>query len=381
MDLSLDPAREEFRVEVRDWLVANVPAGPLPSLDTREGFEAHREWERRLFDARLAVVTWPENYGGRGADVLDWLAFEEEYWAAGAPVRVGQNGIFLLAPTMWEFATEAQQDRFMLRMARGDDIWAQGWSEPGAGSDLAALRSRADRDDGRGGWRVNGQKTWSTRAAYADWMFGLFRTDPESTRHHGLTYLLLPLDADGVTVRPIRQLDGEPGFAEVFFDDVFVPDDQVLGEVGQGWRVAMSTTTSERGLTLRSPGRFMAAADRLVDLARRTPDADPMLVADAAQAWLDADAYRLYVQSTALEMLAGKPVGAESSANKLFWSQLDVRIHETALRLLGGRATFTDGPDAAWLDGYLFSLAGPIYAGTNEVQRNVVAERVLGLPR
>jgi len=380
VDLTLDPAREEFRAEVRDWLRANVPAEPLPSLDTAEGFAAHREWERRLFDARLAVVTWPERYGGRAADLLDWLVFEEEYWAAGAPVRVGQNGIFLLAPTMWEFAAEAQLDRFMVRMARADDVWAQGWSEPGAGSDLAALRSRADRVEG--GWRVSGQKTWSTRAAYADWMFGLFRTDPHSleagsSRHHGLTYLLLPLDADGVTVRPIRQLDGEPGFAEVFFDDVFVPDAQVLGEVGQGWKVAMSTTTSERGLTLRSPGRFMAAADQLVELARTTPEPDPVLVADVAQAWMDADAYRLYVQSTALEALDGRPIGAESSANKLFWSQLDVRIHETALRLLGSAAT----RPSSWRDGYLFSLAGPIYAGTNEIQRNVVAERVLGLPR
>jgi alkylation response protein AidB-like acyl-CoA dehydrogenase len=381
VDLSVEPAREAFRAEVRDWLAANLLPQPLPSLDTREGFAAHREWERRLFDAGLAVVTWPQRYGGRAADLLDWLVFEEEYWAARAPVRVGQNGIFLLAPTMWEFATEAQLDRFMLPMARGEQIWAQGWSEPGAGSDLAALRSRADRDDRSGGWVVNGQKTWSTRAAYADWMFGLFRTDPESTRHHGLTYLLLPLDAPGVTVRPIRQLDGEPGFAEVFFDDVFVPDDQVLGEVGQGWQVAMSTTTSERGLTLRSPGRFMASADRLVDLARRTPDAPPALLDDVTRAWMDADAYRLYVQSTALEALDGKPVGPESSANKLFWSQLDIRIHETALRLLGARSTLTDGADAAWLDGYLFSLAGPIYAGTNEVQRNVVAERVLGLPR
>jgi len=328
VDLTLDPARAAWRAEVRSWLAANVPSEPLPSLDTREGFQAHREWELRLYDAGLAVVTWPAHYGGRDADLLDWLVFEEEYWAAGAPVRVGQNGIFLLAPTMWEFATREQLDRFMPPMARGEEIWAQGWSEPDAGSDLAALRSRADRADG--GWKVNGQKTWSTRAAYADWMFGLFRTDPESSRHHGLTYLLLPLDAPGCHHPPIRQLDGEPGFAEVFFDDVFVPDEHVLGEVGQGWKVAMSTTTSERGLTLRSPGRFMASADRLLSLVRRTPDADPVLVADAVQAWLDADAYRLYVQSTALEALAGKPIGAESSANKLFWSQLDVRIHETA---------------------------------------------------
>jgi alkylation response protein AidB-like acyl-CoA dehydrogenase len=358
-----------------------------------DGFAAHRDWERRLDDARLAVVTWPEKYGGRDADLLDWLVFEEEYWAAGAPVRVSQNGIFLLAPTMFEFATESQLERFMRPMARADEVWAQGWAEPGAGSDLAALRSRADRVDSApadadyvgsapvgadyvgGGWRVNGQKTWSSRAAFADWLFGLFRTDPDSTRHHGLTYLLLPLSADGVTVRPIRQLDGEPGFAEVFFDDVFVPDEHVLGGVGEGWKVAMSTTTSERGLTLRSPGRFMAAADRLLDL--RGDIGDSSYDDQVVQAWMDADAYRLYVLDTALQALAGQPIGAESSANKLFWSELDVRIHETALALLGERATL----DSPWLDGYEFSLAGPIYAGTNEVQRNLVAERVLGLPR
>lgn len=375
MDLELDPAREAFRAEVREWLAANVPADALPSLDTADGFAAHRDWERRLFDARLAVVTWPARYGGRDADLLDWLAFEEEYWAAGAPARVGQNGIFLLAPTMWEYATEAQLDRFMVRMARADDVWAQGWSEPGAGSDLAALRCRAERVDG--GWRVNGQKTWSSRASYADWMFGLFRTDPAAERHRGLTYLLLPLDAEGVTVRPIRQLDGEPGFAEVFCDEVFVPDAQVLGEVGQGWRVAMATTTSERGLTLRSPGRFLAAAQRLVELARRE-DVDGGVRDEVVAAWLDADAYRLYVQSTALQALDGRPVGPEASANKLFWSALDEAIHATALRILGERGLPAGGE---WLDGYLFSLAGPIYAGTNEIQRNLVAERVLGLPR
>ena len=381
MNLTPEPEREAFRAEVREWMAANVPDEPLPSLDTAEGFAAHRDWERRMYDARWAVVTWPERFGGRDADLLDWLAFEEEYWAARAPIRVSQNGIFLLAPAMFEVATEAQLERFMVPMARADEVWAQGWSEPGAGSDLAALRSRADRDDDRGGWRLNGQKTWSTRGAFADWMFGLFRSDPESSRHHGLTYLLVPLDADGVTVRPIRQLDGEPGFAEVFFDDVFVPDEHVLGDVGRGWSVAMSTTTSERGLTLRSPGRFMASADRLLDLVRQTRDASARVVDDAVDAWLDADAYRLYVLDTALRALDGEQIGAESSANKLFWSDLDVRIHDAALRVLGPESLLTEGVDASWLDGYLFSLAGPIYAGTNEIQRNILAERVLGLPR
>jgi alkylation response protein AidB-like acyl-CoA dehydrogenase len=388
MDLTESGELVAFRTEVRQWLAEHLPRERLPSLDTAAGFEAHREWERRLNDARLAVVTWPEEYGGRGADLIAWLAFEEEYWAACAPARVSQNGIFLLAPTIFEFGTEAQKKRYLPPMARADEVWAQGWSEPGAGSDLASLRSRATKVDG--GWRLYGQKTWSTRGAFADWMFGLFRSDPESTRHRGLTYFLFPLTADGVMVRPIRQLDGEPGFAEVFLDEVFVPDDDlagggVLGEVGAGWQVAMSTTTSERGLTLRSPGRFTAAADRLVELYQRTTESAPDAAAAATDAvvdaWMDAEAYRLYVLGTALRALDGHPVGAESSANKLFWSQLDVAMHTTALELLGERALLTEGADARWLDGYLFSLAGPIYAGTNEIQRNLVAERVLGLPR
>ena len=391
MDLTEPDELTEFRLAAREWLRANVPTTPLPSLDTEVGFAAHREWEATMYDARWAVVTWPEAYGGRGAGLLEWLAFEEEYWAAGAPVRVSQNGIFLLAPTIFEFGTQEQKDRLLPPMARAEEVWAQGWSEPGAGSDLASLRSKAekvpaDASGAGGGWRITGQKTWSTRGAFADWMFGLFRSDPESSRHKGLTYLLFPLKQDGVTVRPIRQLDGEPGFAEVFFDGVFVPDAMVLGGVGEGWKVAMSTTTSERGLTLRSPGRFMASADRLVDLYRATTATDPAAAAaargDVAQAWMDADAYRLYVLGTALRALDGEPIGAESSANKLFWSDLDVAIHETALAMLGDRATLdADEPSAQWLDGYQFALAGPIYAGTNEVQRNVIAERVLGLPR
>jgi alkylation response protein AidB-like acyl-CoA dehydrogenase len=192
-----------FRAEVRDWLAAHVPPGPLPSLDTAEGFERHRAWEHELAAARLSVVTWPAAYGGRDATLADWLVFEEEYHAAGAPARVGQNGLFLLAPALLEFGTAEQRGRLLPRMAAGDDIWAQAWSEPEAGSDLAALRSRAVRRDG--GWLVSGTKTWCSRAAFADRAFGLFRTDPGAGRHHGLSYLMFGLRAPGVTVRPIRQ--------------------------------------------------------------------------------------------------------------------------------------------------------------------------------
>lgn len=382
MDLSWSEEEEQFRADAAEWLSANVPEG-LPSGDTAEGFAEHLKWERALYEAKWAVVSWPAEYGGRDASLWEWLIFEEEYYRSGAPVRVAQNGIFLLAPSLLEFGTDEQKQRFLPPMARGEEVWAQGWSEPEAGSDLAAIRSRAERAPG--GWRLNGQKIWSSRATFGDWLFGIFRTDPDSTRHRGLTYFLVPLDAEGVTVRGIDQLDGDPGFAEVFFDEVFVPDDQVLGEVGQGWQVAMSTTGSERGLTLRSPGRFMAATDRLAALARSQEEVPAALRDRVAQAWIDADAYRLYTLWTERRMRSGHRIGPESSANKIFWSELDVAVHDTALDLLAERAELTasssDSAPGAWAEGFLFSQAGPIYGGTNEIQRNIIAERVLGLPR
>ena len=401
-----------FRAEVRDWLAAHVPAAPLPSVDTAAGFARHRDWERELFAARLAVVSWPAEYGGRDLPLLDWLAFEEEYHAAGAPVRVGQNGLFLLAPTLFTHGTPEQRDRLLPRMARADDVWAQAWSEPEAGSDLAAIQARAERD--AGGWRLTGSKTWSSRAAFADRAFGLFRSEPgdlaaerrpgaggsggsppgkqsggsspraSTERHRGLTYLMFDLRADGVTVRPIRQLGGGTGFAEIFLDGVFVPDADVIGAPGDGWRIAMSTASHERGLSLRSPGRFCAAADRLAGLWRRTADpADTGLRDRVADAWIGARAYQLHTLGVAQRLAAGGRLGAESSLGKVFWSELDVALHETALDLLGPRAELRDRPgqDGRWLDGYLFALAGTIYAGTNEIQRTVIAERLLGLPR
>ncbi|TDC76011.1 acyl-CoA dehydrogenase family protein [Actinomadura sp. 7K507] len=373
MDLEFGAADEEFRAEVRRWLREHVPAEPLPSLETEEGFAAHREWERALGGARLGVVSWPEEYGGRGVSVLQWLVFEEEYYAAGAPGRVSQNGINLLAPTLLKHGTPEQLARILPPMAAGEVIWAQAWSEPGAGSDLAALRSTATRTDG--GWLLNGQKTWSSRAAFADRGFGLFRSDPESVRHKGLTYLMFPLDAEGVTVRPIGRLDGKPAFAELFLDQVFVPDEDVIGEAGEGWRVAMATAGNERGLTLRSPGRFTAAAERLVELWKERADPTDTALRDrVADIWIRSRAYRLKGFET---ISRSDDIGAESSLNKVYWSELDVALHETALDLLG-----PDGElESEWLENYVFSLAGPIYAGTNEIQRNVIAERLLGLPR
>jgi len=385
MDLTYTPEEEAFRREARDWLEANVPEQPLVSMDTAEGFQQHREWERKLNAGRWAMVTWPVEYGGRGANLVQWLIFEEEYYRSGAPGRVNQNGIFLLGPTLMEYGTEEQKARFLPRMASSEEVWAQGWSEPNAGSDMANIRATARIEGDE--YVLNGQKTWASRAAFGDWLFGMFRTDPESKRHRGLTFVLVPLDAEGVTVRPIAQLDGETGFAEVFFDEVRVPRENRLGEENQGWRVAMSTAGFERGLMLRSPARYQATANKLVALYAELADtADPCLRDAVIRGWLNSEAYCLNTYWTACRLMAGGSIGAEASINKIFWSEMDLQMHETAIALLGPRAELLPeaplaGNVGEWLDGFLFSLAGPIYAGTNEIQRNIIAELLLGLPR
>jgi alkylation response protein AidB-like acyl-CoA dehydrogenase len=385
VEITYTAGQRAFRAEARAWLEANVPKTPLRSMDTAEGFEDHRHWERRLNEGRWAMVPWPVEYGGRGANLIEWLIFEEEYWRAGAPGRVNQNGIFLLGPTLMEHGTPEQKARFLPRMAASEDVWAQGWSEPNAGSDMAAIRATARRDGDH--YVLNGQKTWCSRAAFADWLFGIFRTDPSSQRHNGLTFILLPLRAPGVHVRPIAQLDGETGFAEVFFEDARVPVANRLGEENEGWKIAMATAGFERGLMLRSPARFQSTAHKLVELYKRSrAGADPGVRDAVVRGWMDAEAYCLNTYRTASRLIAGGSIGAEASLNKIFWSEMDLKLHEAGLALLGPRAELMEHAPAAgdvgnWLDGFLFALAGPIYAGTNEIQRNVIAERLLGLPR
>ena len=385
LDLTFTPEQQRFRAEVRAWMAAHVPARPLKTLESEAGFAQHREWERTLARGNYGMITWPKEYGGRGANLIDWLVFEEEYYRAGAPLRVNQNGIFLLGPTLMEFGSAAQKARYLPAMAAGEEIWAQAWSEPQSGSDLAALRATAVREGDS--YVLRGHKIWSSRAAFADWAFGIFRIDAASERHRGLTFILVPLRHPGVRVRGIRQIHGEPGFAEIFFEDARVPVANRLGEEGQGWHIAMATAGFERGLMLRSPARFQVAAQRLVELWKsRGALADPALVGRVAQAWMDAEAYALNTYRTASRLMAGGSIGVEASLNKIFWSELDLDLHRTAMNLLGARAELlpqsTDAPDTdAWLEGFIFSLAGPIYAGTNEIQRNLIAERLLGLPR
>ncbi|TFG91366.1 MAG: acyl-CoA dehydrogenase [Myxococcales bacterium] len=385
MNLTYNARETAFRAEARAWLDANVPGAPLPSFDTAEGARAHRAWEQRLDAAGWAMVPWPKEYGGRGANLLEWLVFEEEYYRARAPKRINQNGIFLLGPTIMEYGTPAQKARFLPKIASSEEVWAQGWSEPNAGSDMAAITTTALRDGDH--YVIQGQKTWASRGAFADWLFGMFRTDPTSERHHGLTFVLVPLDTPGITVRPIAQLDGETGFAEVFFDGARVPVEHRLGAEGEGWSVAMSTAGFERGLMLRSPARFQDTAARLVALLRENEaSASDPLRDDVVRCWMGAEAYALETYRTVSRLVAGGKIGAEASLNKIFWSELDIRMHELALQVLGDRADLLPEAPAAhgvgtWLDSYLFALSGPIYAGTNEIQRNIVAERILGMPR
>ena len=383
MDLTYTPEQQAFRAAVRDWLRAHVPSEKFASYDTREGFEQHRRWEATLAEGGWSSVTWPKELGGRGCDLIDWLIFEEEYATANAPFRVNQNGILLLGPTLMEFGTAEQKAKFLPRMARCDDMWAQGWSEPNAGSDMAAISSRATRDGDH--YVLTGQKTWSTRALFANWLFGLFRSDPNSSRHHGLSYMMVPLDTPGITIRPIQALNGKQAFAEVFFDDVRIPADNLLGEEGQGWNVAMATAGFERGLLLRSPARYQRTAQRLLELYRKhqaSADRDPSIREAVVRAWMGAEAYNLASYHTVSRVQHGARIGAEASTNKIFWSELDLEMHETAMRILGPRAELCDDPESSeWLEGFLFAQAGSIYAGSNEIQRNIIAERMLGLPK
>lgn len=389
MQLQYTDKQQAFRSEIRAWLSANVPKQTLKSFDTAEGFQQHREWEAKLNEGRWGMVTWPSALGGRDATLLEWLIFEEEYWRAGAPLRVNQNGIFLLGPTLMEYGTEAQKADILPKMANGTEVWCQGWSEPGAGSDMAAIRSKAELSTDGTHYIINGQKTWSTRAVWADQCFGMFRTDLKSERHNGLSFILVPMKLEGITVRPIPQLDGLPGFAEIFFDNVKVPVERRLGKEGEGWKVAMATAGFERGLMLRSPARFQETARRLVNLYKankESADRDASVKDAVIRCYMDAEAYALTTYQTACRLDKGGKIGAESSTNKIFWSELDQKMHETAMSILSARAELEPhAPEAkdvgSWLDGFLFAQSGPIYAGTNEIQRNIIAERMLGMPK
>jgi alkylation response protein AidB-like acyl-CoA dehydrogenase len=379
---------EEFRGCIRDWLETNL-AGEFAGLRgaggpgrEHEQFEQRLAWNRQLAAAGWTCIGWPTEHGGRGATLAQQVIFHEEYARAGAPARVGHMGEELLGPTLIAFGTPAQRDRFLPPIAAVQELWCQGYSEPGAGSDLASVSTSAipDADD----WVITGQKVWTSLATVADWCFVLARTEPGSRRSAGLSYLLVPMDQPNITVRPIRQLTGTSEFNEVFFDGARTARDLVVGDVGDGWRVAMATLAIERGVsTLGQQVGYRRELDALIDTARRTGAADDPLVRDKlARAWIGLQVMREQVLSMLDQEGAG--AGADASVVKLLWSRWHRDLGELAMQVLGPASMLAQGPPYDlddWQRLYLFSRADTIYGGSQEIQLGIIADRALGLPR
>jgi len=387
--VQLSPRDEEFRQRVRQWLTENL-TGRFAALRGAGGpgreHEAHEErlaWNRHLAAAGWTCLGWPAEHGGHDATLAQQVIFYEEYARSGAPARVGYLGEELLGPTLIAFGTPEQQRRFLPAIAAVQELWCQGYSEPGAGSDLAAVATTAALDGDR--WVITGQKVWTSLAAEADWCFVLARTQPGSRRSAGLSYLLVPMRQNGITVRPIRQLTGTAEFNEVFFDGARTERDLVVGEIGDGWRVARATLGIERGVaTLGQQIGFERELSRLVELARRTgADTDPLLRGKLARAWIGLEVMRAH----ALRTVAADPAtatGAEPSVLKLLWSRWHQELGELAMEVHGASAMVARGAPYDlddWQRLFLFSRADTIYGGSDEIQRTIIAERALGLPR
>ena len=378
MDLTLDAAQQAFRDDVRGWLQSHVPRPALPSPGMAEGFSAHVAWERKLHAAGYGAIHWPVEYGGRGADVVLQSIFEEEYLLAGGPERVTVVGHNLMGPTLMAYGTPEQKQRWLPGILSAEQIWSQGFSETDAGSDLAGLRTSAVRDGD--GWVVNGQKIWTSYGPSADWIFALVRTDPQAPKHKGITFVAINLRAPGVEVRPIVQLDGHAGFAEVFFTDVRVPDTDVIGEVNDGWGVAMTTLGFERDAPAAAPARYRRDLDGLIAAARsRGLDSDAAIRDRIAALYVRVEGYRGHALRTTSRLAAGESLGSEASVTKLLWSELERDIYELTREVLGPVAE--TAVDEDWQYRYWYARAAAIYAGTSEIQRTIIAERVLQLPR
>ena len=370
------PQDEEFRAEVRAWLDANL-AGAFAGLRgagrEHERYDERLAWNRHLAAAGWTCLGWPAEFGGRGASLARQVIFHEEYTRAGAPARVTIVGEELLGPTLIAFGTPEQKARFLPPIRNVTELWCQGYSEPGAGSDLANVATKATRDGPD--WVITGQKIWTSLAHVADWCFVLARTEPGETRSHGLSYLLVPMRQPGVTVRPIRQLTGTSEFNEVFFDGARTDAAHVVGAPGDGWRVAKATLATERGAAMLGlQAGFGRELDALLAVARRTgAAADPLLRDKLARAWIGLAAVRAY----ALDTLGGDDP-AEASVLKILWSRWHQRLGELAMEVLGAES-MVDHDE--WQRLFLFGRAETIYGGSDEIQRNIIATRALGLPR
>jgi alkylation response protein AidB-like acyl-CoA dehydrogenase len=390
MDLSPTADELALRDEIRTWLRANLPweygKGLPPRFeDLAEEVAFGREWQAKLAAGRWVGVAWPHELGGRGAGPVEHYIVTEELARGRAPELVGRIGVNLVGPTLLAAGSEAQQRRWLPNILDASELWCQLFSEPGAGSDLASLQTRAEPVDG--GFVLNGQKVWTSYAQFADWGWCLARTNREVSNTKGISTLVVDMHAPGVEVRPLRQITDEKEFNEVFFSDVFVPAEHLVGPRDEGWRIANSTLTHERGVNPRQLVVHSQLVDELwrLGLERDALD-DPRLAARLAQAFVEVRLFQLHNWRSISRTAKGLEPGPAGSINKLWWSEMSKRFHDTAMAVMGAEAPLwrgaTENPgDGAWQRSWLYYQASSIWAGTNEIQRNVVAERTLGLPR
>ena len=390
MDLAASPSEAALRDECRAWLREHLPwtygEGLPPRFDDlAEEVAFGRDWQRRLAAARWVGVAWPSEYGGRDAGPIGHYIVTEELAHARAPELVGRIGVNLVGPTILAHGSDEQRARWLPRILSAEELWCQLFSEPAAGSDLSSLTTRAIRTDG--GWTLSGQKVWTSYAQFADWGVCLARTDPDVKKQAGISYLVVDMRAPGVEVRPLRQITDESEFNEVFFDDVFVPDDRIIGPEHEGWRIANSTLTHERGVNPRQLVIHTQLLDELLRAAHTngTWD-DPRIAPRLSEAYVELQLFRLHNWRSVSRTARGEAPGPVGSINKLWWSEMSKRLHDTAMAVLGPAAPLwadaTDNPAAGrWQRSWLYYQASSIWAGTNEIQRNVVGERTLGLPR
>ena len=390
MDLHATPDQQAFRAELRGWLEANLPWEYGKGLPPRFGDLAEevaflRSWQGKLAAGRWVGVAWPEAYGGRGAGPVEHFTVQEELARARAPEMVGRIGINLAGPTLLAHATDEQKARWLPRILSAEELWCQLFSEPGAGSDLASVATRATPVEG--GWRLNGQKVWTSYAQFADWGICLARTEPDAPKHKGISYLVVDMHDPGVDVRPLMQLTGDAEFNEVFFNDLFVPDDCLIGPRGEGWRVANSTLSHERGTNPRQLVIHIQLLEELLRLAEERGGFDDVRLRQRlAEAYVEVRLFQLHNWRSVSRLARGLEPGPEGSSLKLYWSEMSKRLHDAGMAVLGPAAPLWKGADdnpgeGRWQRSWLYYQGASIWAGTNEIQRNIVGERVLGLPR
>jgi alkylation response protein AidB-like acyl-CoA dehydrogenase len=392
MDFRDSPEEAAFRTEVRAWLAEHLTGeyaalGSVGGPADEEGWDVRLEWEKLLGRDRWVGLSWPEEYGGRAASIAQQNVFNEEYAKANAPARISFFGEGLFAPTLIQYGTEAQKRRFLPKIQSVEELWCQGFSEPNAGSDLANIQTRGVLDGDE--WVLNGQKVWTTLAHRADWCFVVTRTDPESTGHDGLSYLLVPMHQDGIEVRPLRQLTGSSEFNEVFFDGARTAKENVLGPVGDGWMVAMATLGFERGTAFLSQQHsFEQELAHVLDVARKNGAAqDPVLRDELAQRYIGLEVMKYNGMRMLTNLVKKGTLGPEASVGKLFWTTWHRNFGETAVKVLGADAMQVANAAGGVYDLdelhqiFMASRAETIYAGSSEIQRNIIGERVLGLPR